>query len=77
MVGWRRTEPCGGGSGLVAVDLAGEELVAAAHGAGGGKGGGGAHGGWLFESLMRCFMWRLVVSGDCRRVTVRCLLHVC
>jgi hypothetical protein len=76
MAGWRQTER-GSGSGLVAVDLVGEELVAAAHDGGGERGGGGDHGGWLFESLMRCFMRRLVVSGDCLRVHVRCLLHVC
>jgi hypothetical protein len=46
----QQIEPCGGGSGWVAVDLAGEELVAAALGGGGGRGGGGC-GGWLFESL--------------------------
>jgi hypothetical protein len=41
----------GGGSRWV-VDLAGEELVAAALGSGGGMGGGGGHrGGWLFECL--------------------------
>jgi hypothetical protein len=61
----------------VVVDLAGEELVATAHGGGGGRGAGGDHGGWLFESLMHCFMRRLVVSGDCLRVHVRYLLHVC
>jgi hypothetical protein len=42
----------GGGSRWVVVDLAGEELVAAALGSGGGMGGGGGHrGGWLFECL--------------------------
>jgi hypothetical protein len=76
MAGWQQTEPCDSGSGPVEMDLAGEELVVAAH-VGGGERGGGDHGGWLFESLMRCFMRRLMVSGDCLRVHVRCLLHIC
>jgi hypothetical protein len=78
MAGWRQIESCGGGSGWVAVDLAGEELVvvdlageelvvAALDGGEGSGGGGGGRGGWLFESLPRCFafMQRPVESCDC------------